>query len=202
MSRINVLISKPSRTLGALALLLAAAALAIGSGADFLSSSANPGNAYATGNLSMSNSNSAAAILTASNMKPGSFTTGTVDITNTGSVGGAFSVSETTDSDSGALLTPTPHPLAHELNLIVQDCGAFTTTTTTNDTPPTCPADTDTTTGSVYNGVLDGLSSQSLSTYAANEEHRYKFTVTLPGNADNTFSGLNTSVTFNWSAHS
>jgi hypothetical protein len=195
MSRFSVLISKPWRMLGALGLLLAAVALAIGSGADFTASSANPSNTFATGSLSMSNSNSAASILTASNMKPGDSTSGTVDIANTGSVDGVFSVAEGNTTGSSAL--------AGELNLVVVDCGAFTQTTTFDDTAPSCSSGTT----QIYSGTLSGASvgSSTVNQAASNtagDKHRYQFTVSLPANASNTFAGLSTSADFTWSAHS
>jgi hypothetical protein len=186
-------------------MLMAATALAVGSGADFSASSANPSNTFSTGSLSMVNAKDTQAILTASAMKLGDSSRGTVDIANTGASNGSFNVSEQTDSDSGASLAP-PHPLAAELNLIIQDCGLFTTTTTANDTPPACPGNNDTSTGQKYSGALNGLGNQDLGSFAGTDAqpggdmHRYKFTVTLPANADNVFSGLATSVTFNWSA--
>ena len=71
MSRIDVLLIHPKRTLGVLALVLIAVGIAVGSGANFSASSANPSNTFTAGTLTMSNSNDAAAILTASNWKPG-----------------------------------------------------------------------------------------------------------------------------------
>src|SRR6266545_1335916 len=92
MSRIDVLLQHPKRTLGVLALVLVAVGVAVGSGANFSASSANPSNTFTAGTLTMSNSNDAAAILNASNWKPGDTTNGTVDIQNTGSLAGTSSV--------------------------------------------------------------------------------------------------------------
>lgn len=65
MSRIGHLVSRPRRTIAALATVLAAAGVAVGSGALFAARSANPGDAFATGTLTMSNSSDSAAILLA-----------------------------------------------------------------------------------------------------------------------------------------
>src|SRR5215203_3419956 len=86
MSRIDVLLVHPKRTLGVLALVLVAVGVAVGPGANFSASGANPSNTCTAGTLTMSNSNDAAAVLTASNWKPGDTQTGTVDIQNTGSL--------------------------------------------------------------------------------------------------------------------
>src|SRR4051812_45442882 len=83
------LIKRPKRTLGPLALGLAALGVAVGSGADFSAETANPSNTFSAGSLSMDNSKDGAAILSASNMQPGGEPqTGVVDIKNTGSIDG------------------------------------------------------------------------------------------------------------------
>ena len=94
MSRLAPLVKRPRRTLGALATVLAAAGLTVASGADFTAPSANPANTFSTGTLSMSNSAANAAVLTASNLRPGDSSSGTVDIANTGSLSGAFTLTE------------------------------------------------------------------------------------------------------------
>jgi len=71
MSRLHVLAHRPRRTLAALATTLVAVGITAASGADFTATSANPGNTFATGTLTMSNSKAGAAILTASGIKPG-----------------------------------------------------------------------------------------------------------------------------------
>ena len=93
MSRIHVLFSQPKLALGALLTLLLAAGAVVGSGADFTASSANPSNTFSSGTLSIDNSNEDAAILTASNLRPGGPSEdGVVDIENTGSLSGAFTL--------------------------------------------------------------------------------------------------------------
>jgi hypothetical protein len=187
MSRIDSLIRHPKRTLGVLALVLAAVGVAIGSGADFSAQTANPSNTFAAGTLTMSNSNNAAAILTAANMKPGDSSTGTVDIGNTGSLGGTFSVSRTALTD-----TPSSPALSGKLNLVIHDCGLFS-----GSTAPSCATGgTD-----VYSGTLNAMtSSVALGNYAAGDKHRYKFTVTLDNSADNTSQGGQSNATFTWNA--
>src|SRR4051812_29349362 len=121
MSRFRVLAATPRLALGALLTLLLAAAAVVGSGADFTASSANPANTFASGTLSIQNSNEGIAVLTASNLKPGgTAATGVVDIKNTGSLAGAFTLSRTTPVDSDAV-----NPLSSKLNVTVVDCGTF-----------------------------------------------------------------------------
>ena len=186
MDRLHVLASSPKRTLGALFLILAAVGVAIGSGANFTAQTANPSNTFSSGTLSMSNSKDGAAVLTASNMKPGDVSTGTVDIGNTGSVAGTFSLSRSALNDSDGA-----NPMSGKLNVLVEDCGDFSAGT------PTCVAgDPD-----VYSGTLAGMtSSYGLGSYAANEKHTYKFTVTFDSSAGNAYQGDSSTATFQWDA--
>ena len=187
MNRFSVLVRHPRRTLGALAMLLVAVGVAVGSGANFTASSANASNTFSAGALSIGKSTNG-AVLTASNLKPGGSATGTVDIQNTGTVSGDFSLAESTPVDSDAT-----HPLSAKLDLVVLDCGVVT------GTPPDCVTGTT----QVYSGKLGALTSQSLGNYATNVKHRFKFTVSFPtGVDDNDYQGDDTSVDFSWSASS
>jgi spore coat-associated protein N len=86
------------RILVPLATLLAAGALAIGSGASFTSQSTNPANLYATGTLTQSNSKAGTAIFNADNLKPGDTVNGEVTITNTGTLPATFTLTEEADN--------------------------------------------------------------------------------------------------------
>ena len=114
MSRIDILIQHPKRTLGVLALVLAAVGVAVGSGATFSASSANPSNTFTAGTLTMSNSADNSAILSVGSSpgwKPGDSTSGTVDIKNTGSLAGTFSLNRSALSDTNPNDTPSgPSP--------------------------------------------------------------------------------------------
>lgn len=184
MSRLHALTAHPRRTLGALAVVLAAAGITVGSGANFTASSANPSNTFTAGTLAIGNSESS-AILAAPNLKPGDSVSGTVDIQNTGSVAGAFSLSTSNAADS----TPS---LLGQLDLRIEDCGAYS-----GSTAPTCGSGT-----VVHNGKVSALSAAALGTFAANAKHRYKFDVSLPQSTGNTFQGKTASVQFDWSAAS
>ena len=187
MTRFEALVKHPRRTLAALATALLAVAVAIGSGASFSAQSSNPGNSFASGTLTMSNSKDNAAILTASNMKPGDSTSGTLDIQNTGSLGGTYSLSRSALTDSSG-----SNPLSAKLDLVVTDCGNFSSGT------PTCGDGDDV---SKYSGTLAAMtSSVSLGTYAANEKHRYQFAVTFNSSAGNVYQGSTSTATFQWDA--
>ena len=168
-------------------LVLAAAALAASS-ASFTATSANPGNMFTAGTLSMSNSD-AAAIWTISDLKPGDtdVVLGSVTIGNTGSVAGLFSMSA-----SGLADTPGANggDLSDVLVVTVRD-GATT----------------------VYSGSLAGLVTASpigLGTWAAGASHTYDFLVSwpdggVPGSAttgDNAYQGSACSIDLTWNASS
>ena len=186
MDRLEVLIGQPMRTVGVLAVVLLAVGVAVGSGAAFTAQTANPGNSFASGTLTMSNSKDSVAVLTASGMKPGDSANGTVDIGNTGSLSGVFTLTRTNLTNSDA-----SNPLSAQMNLVVKDCGNFSSGT------PTCDAGDP----NVYSGTLDAMSSAvALGTFAAGEQHRYQFTVTFDSAAGNQYQGDNTSARFQWDA--
>ena len=191
MDRRNVLIRKPRRTLAALALLLAAVALTAASGADFSSQAANPQNVFSAGTLSMSNSAAGSAIFSPSNLKPGApDQTGTVDIQNTGSLAGSFSLSDDSVAVTDAGAPEDGGSMDRKLDLTVSDCGAFS-----NGSAPSCANAT-----TVYQGSLAGMTSKGLGTFAAGEKHRYQFGVHLDGSADNSYQGDSVSARFVWDA--
>jgi hypothetical protein len=122
-------------------------------------------------------------------MVPGSSTSGTVTITNSGDVAGTFTLSKTS-------LTDTPGAnggqLSGVLDLKVEDV-------TKAGSPVT-----------VYSGKVGAMGAQSLGSFAANEARTYQFTVTFPngGSAsspttgDNAYKGSSMSVGYQWDAAS
>ncbi|MFL5845330.1 MAG: hypothetical protein ACJ762_11600 [Solirubrobacteraceae bacterium] len=188
MSRIKALWSaSPSKVMAGLVGVLAATGIAVGSGANFNSASANPSNVFSAGTISQSNSKAGAAVLTASGLKPGGTASGTVDIKNTGSVSGAFTLSQ-----SNLTNTPTTPALSSKLTIVILDKHDPACVTS-------CPADT-----TVYSGTIAGMGTTSLGTFASNETHRFQFTVTFPdggtNGADNTYQGAQTSVDYAFTA--
>jgi spore coat-associated protein N len=181
---------KTTRRLAALGLLLVAVAVAVGSGANFTAAAANPSNAFSTGTLAQTNSKDNAAILTASGLRPGDSSSGTVDIQNSGSLSGQFSLARgaTTDTD-------VTNPLSAKLNLVVTDCGAFNGTTA-----PDCATGTQ-----KYSGTIAAMPKLTLTTFAAGEKRRYRFVVAFPdggAGADNAYQGDSTTVEYTWSTAS
>ena len=131
-------------------------------------------NAFASGSLSMTRSGSG-AIFSASAMKIGDTATGSITITNTGTLAGAYTL-QGSSSGSAALAT--------QLHLTVYK---------------------DTDGGSaIYDGSL-GSFSAVLGTFGANGgAHTFYFHVSLPTTGsdagDNVLQGLSADETFTWSA--
>ena len=86
---------KTKKILLPLATLVAAGAIAVGSGATFTSTSANTISSVTSGTLTQSNSKSNAAIFNLTNIKPGDVVNGSLTIKNTGSLPATFSLTET-----------------------------------------------------------------------------------------------------------
>jgi hypothetical protein len=189
MSRLSVLVSRPRRTLAALATVLVAVGITAASGADFTATSANADTTFATGTLTIENSKAAQAIFAStSDMRPGDpARTGQVDIKNTGSLSGAFKLKRGTIVDSDAT-----YKLSTKLNLVVTDCGDFSSGT------PTCGDGDD---QDKYTGTISAMNSDvALGTFAGGVKHRYEFSVTVDSSADNDYQGRNSVVPFSWTA--
>jgi spore coat-associated protein N len=131
-------------------------------------------NAFASGSLTMSRSGSG-AIFSSAAMKIGDTATGSVTITNTGTLAGAYTL---TGSSSGSAA------LASQLHLtLYKDVDSGT---------------------AIYDGSL-GSFSASLGTFAANGgAHTFYFHVSLPTTGsdagDNALQGLSADEDFTWSA--
>jgi spore coat-associated protein N len=187
MATVQYLLQNPRRALGALAALAAAVGIAVGSGASFTATSANPSNTFAAGTLSILNSREGLSVLTASNMRPGDpAATGTVDVQNAGSLSGTFTLGKSALTNSDAA-----NPLTDVLNLVVTDCGNFSAGA------PVCGDADD---AQKYSGTITAMGTVSMGTFAASEKHRYRFSVQLDGSALNVHQGDNASVQFDWNA--
>jgi spore coat-associated protein N len=195
MSRIKLLAASPRRALAALATVLVAVGLTAASGANFNAQSANANNTFTAGTLSMFNSKDNAAILTASNMRPGDpATTGTVDIQNTGSLSAPFVLGKGTVTNTDAA-----NPMMGKLDLTVVDCGDFSAGT------PACGDADDVVKysgGTIAQMGTAGHAVAALGTFAANEKHRYEFDVALEASADDNYQGDGATAQFLWNATS
>jgi len=134
-------------------------------------------NAFSTGTLTMSRSGSG-AIFSSSAMKMGDTATGSVTITNTGSLAGVYTLA---GSSSGSAV------LADQLHVVIYKDND-------GDSP-----------SKIYDGSLSSLGSVALGTFAAtNGAHTYSFHIDLPSTGtdagDNAFQGLTATESFTWSA--
>ncbi len=194
MSRFAFMARHPKRSLGVLALLLAAMAVTVGSGANFTAQSANPTNVFTAGTLTMSNSpGNGTAVFTAAQglWKPGVTRPGTVDIQNTGSIAGDFVLNVANLTN-----TPAAPGLMNRMTIKVDDCGLWTNG---NTTPPGCVAVT-----TVYpTGAPLALSNVALGTFAPGDKHRYTITMSWPNGTpaqDNPLQGASGQFDLVWTA--
>ena len=192
MSRFKVLAANPRRGLAALATVLVAVGVTGASGANFNAATANPANTFAAGILDMSNDKDGAAILTASNMRPGGpAETGDVVIENTGTLDDApFTLSKGAVVDSDAT-----YKMSEKLNLTVTDCGADLDCATAGDNDEK------------YSGTIAEMGTaghlvEALGNYDAGDQHKYRFAVSLDSSADDNYECEDAEVTFNWTATS
>jgi hypothetical protein len=133
-------------------------------------------NAFASGTLTMNRSGSG-AIFNANAMKIGQEATGSITITNTGTLAGVYKLD---GSSSGSAA------LAAQLHLTIYK-------------------DTDGSGTPAYDGGFSGISSVALGTFAASgDSHTFYFHVSLPTTGsdagDNLLQGLSASQSFTWSA--
>jgi spore coat-associated protein N len=179
--------ASPRRLLIALAGLIISAAVGVGSGANFNSTSANPGALITTGTVLVTDSLAGTSLLNVTLMKPGGSSSGTVDIRNGGSVPASFALAKANLVD-----TPASPPLSAKLTLLIRDLGDPACTVA-------CPGIV-----TVYSGTIGSMGTLALGTFAAGATHRYQFTVTFPdggsGGADNAYGGASTRVDYQWTA--
>jgi spore coat-associated protein N len=156
-----------------LATLVAAGAVAVGSGATFSSTTGNTISAVTSGTLTHTNSKNGQAIFNLSNMKPGDTLNGTLTLTNTGSLPAAFSLTEVSSANGFSVD-------GSNLTLDIVD----TTTSTT-----------------VYTGTFGGLTDgtkNALGTWAGGAAHSFRFTVKLNNDTPNADQGKTANAVYAW----
>lgn len=150
-----------------MAALLAATGVALASGATFNTTTSSSGLA-ASGTLRQINSNSVA--FSKENLKPGDTVSGTVSITNSGSLPAQFTLTEATVSNT---FSPTS-----DLTLAI----------------------TDETGRSISNTTLGSAGAISLGTWAAGEQHTYTYKVTFSSAALNSQQGKRAETTYTFAS--
>jgi hypothetical protein len=131
----------------------------------------------ATGDLRLSNSQDGQAIFQASGLAPGGSVTGTVQLTNSGTLPGDLSLQQIDMNDSPG---PGGGHLSGVVNLQIADV-------TGGSSIP------------VFSGQLAGLGTRPLGAIGPGEARSFRFTATLP-DTDNAFAGSGLTVRYAWNA--
>ena len=95
-------VKKAFLTLVVLALLAVALQSLVFSGANFTSSSGNPGNTFTAGTFGHTNSKDGVLVIDAAGLWPGASKTGTLTITGTGDFAGAYTLTKASVVDAPA----------------------------------------------------------------------------------------------------
>lgn len=131
----------------------------------------------ATGDLRLSNSQEGQAIFQASGLAPGRSVTGTVTLSNSGTLPGDLSLQQLDVADS-------PGPGGGRLSNVV---SLQITDVTGGSSIP------------VFSGQLGGLDSRPLGAIGPGEARTFRFTASLP-DMDNAFAGSGLTVRYAWNA--
>ena len=176
--------ASPQKMVGVLFALLLAAAMAVGSGANFTSQTVNSGNLVAAGTLKAAGPS--AAIINITKIRPGESPSGEATISNTGNTQGAFSV-------TGSNLVDTPGPgggvLSGKVTVMVQELSG----------PGGSPVNT------IYTAApLSGFNTAvALGDIAGGASKTYKFTVNFPAGTaavDNPYQGSQSTLDLTFDA--
>jgi len=155
-------VKKAFLTLVVLALLAVALQSLVFSGANFTSSSGNPGNTFTAGTFGHTNSKDGVLVIDAAGLWPGgSAKTGTLTITGTGDFSGAYTLTK-----AGVVDAPAAPGLSNALTLRIEDITGAPQT--------------------LSNTTVAGFTTVSLGTIAPGASRQYRFTLTYPTAAADT----------------
>jgi spore coat-associated protein N len=178
--------ASPQKMVGVLFALLLAAAMAVGSGANFTSQSVNSGNLVAAGTLKAEGPSS--AILNLTKIRPGESPTGEATISNTGNTRGLFTV-------TGSNLVDTPGSvggpnLSGKVTLLVQELTGPGGTVVAGPAP--------------YNGLLSNFNAAAdLGNINGGASKTFRFTVNFPNGTpaeDNPYQGAQSTLKMTFDA--
>ncbi len=158
-----------------LATVLAAGAIAVGSGATFTSTTDNTTSAVTAGHLSHSNSKANAAIFTITKMKPGDVVNGSLTITNTGNLPASFTLREPSSTNTFGSAAG-----ANYLHLKITDTTAPST---------------------VFDGDFGALADDTLTalgTLAPGDAHTYNFAVSMDAATPNSEQDKTAGASYQW----
>ncbi len=130
----------------------------------------NAGNVFSGGSLSLANSKSGSAVISASGLMPGGSATGSLTITVQGGHTAAVTLANTGISDA-----PSSPALSQALTLLVEDVTGTAQT--------------------LWSGTMSTFASASLGQIASGSARTYRFTVTFPsGNAVSSLQNASTTM--------
>jgi hypothetical protein len=189
------------RNLLLLVLLFAAAAATAGkvTYSAFVSTTSSPGNAFASGTVSIRDDDGGGALLTLNAAKPGQSNTGCIEVTYDGSLDAKVRLYATVSGALAPYVTLTVTRGTHAAPAF-KSCTGFTADQTNYIGAGA---------GVVYSGALSQFpaswtagiedpTSGSAETWTTSEAHSYRFVVSV--NDDNANQGLSASMTFLWEA--
>ena len=159
------------KILAPLATVVAASAVAVGSGATFTSATNNTISAVTSGTLTQANSKANSAIFDLANLKPGDTLNGYLSVTNTGSLPATFSLTEVSSSNAFS---------AGNLTLEIVNTGTGAV---------------------IYNGTFGGLVDGTKNTLGVVEPgvvNNYRFRVVLAQAAPNADQGKTADAVYTW----
>lgn len=133
---------------------------------------ASPGIELVQGELSLQSSLEGQPLFTADNVGPGDSASGTVTLSNVGTLTGSLSLAAGGVSDTGGALSG-------QLQLRVEDLSAGRL---------------------VWSGPLTGMGSLSLGTLGPGAARVYRLTASLPASATSAVAGSETTVSYTWTA--
>jgi len=185
--------------LSGLTLGLACIAVAAAAWSSFSSTTANPSNSFSAGTVAIADNDAGASLLSLSSASPGASSTGCIRVSYTGSL-----------ASSVHLYGGTTGTLAQYLNLVI------TRGTQAAPSFPSCSGfNPDATNyigagaGVVYSGTLASFASANHdfasgladpASWAQNDAHTYKVSITLPSGAPAAAQGLSSTATLTWEA--
>lgn len=166
--------------------------------AAFSTTTANPGNSFASGSVSIGDNDGGAAMYGVSNQKPGDSTSRCINVTYTGSL----------DADVRLYTTSTIGSVGQYVDLTI------TPGTQASPSFPSCTGFTPDAGGAIFSGTLSGFAAThngyatgladrpgSATKWVTNDAVVYRFTVTLQAGAPSTAQGQSTGAHgFTWEA--
>jgi len=182
-------------------LVVAIVAVATGTGtyAAFSGTTANPGNAFAAGTVTIADNDAGGSLLSLSNARPGDSSTGCIKITYSGPLNANVHLYGSSTGSLPSYLTLTV-TRGTDSSPSFASCGSFSADSTNyiGSGPGVIYSGTLSAFPSTYGGGIVDPTSGSPATWSTSDAHSYKFVVSLQNNAS--AQGLSSTASFTWEA--